>query len=502
MKIKLLQSIVSSSILLFSTANACTTILVGSDATADQSQFIARTEDHDPVLSKVFLVHDSESINNRIFKANKNKFQYQLPNKAFKYTSFSDGDTIQSHGEKLTWGAAGFNEVGVGMTATETIFASDKALKNDPYLVDFGITEDSIVDVILPYITTAKDGVERLGKIIEEKGAGEGFGVAFIDKTSIWYLETGSAHQWVAVKLPKDKYFVTGNQGRIQYIKTDDKNNYLYSKELISYAIKNKLYDKDKDGAFNFEKAYVKHNTNKNGDTYYNYPRVYALQKLFSPNIKTTLSNPSDYLVFQTPQNKLTLNDVKAGLRNTYENIGRKPYTKIPDTRIRPISIFRTEESHILQTRKNLPDTLSNVEYISYGMPSISMYIPIYTMNITDSNVPLSFKQKTKGEADSISAQWKFRKLQSLVMLDYYKYAPIVQKEYRDEESKLNTLQKEMEIKYLKTYKNNPEEANKLLVDFQKQAFEMALISTDKLTNEIFSKLTKDINERYLFSGA
>lgn len=484
------------------TVDACTTILVGEGATTDGSQFIARTEDHDPTLSKVFLVHNATETKSRIFKATKNNFSYPLPDKSFKYTSFSDGDTHVKNINELTWGAAGFNEVGVGMTATETIFASEKALKNDPYNEDSGITEDSITDVVLPYINSAKEGAERLGKIIEDKGAGEGFGVAFIDAREIWYLETGSGHQWMAQRLPNDKYFVTGNQGRLRKFDKNDSDNYISSKSLIEYAVANKLYNKNIDGDFDFEKAYAEHNTKENGDAYYNYPRVFALQKLFTKNIKINLSEPSKFPVFEKPSSKLDVNSVKNGLRNTYENIGGKPYSAFPETTMRPISLFRTQQSHILQTRKNLPEKIADIEYISYGMPSISIYIPVYVNNINTGDVPEIFRHQTFGKADSVSAQWKFRKLQTLVMLDYYKYAPIVQAEYKKTEQKFSEMQKEAEKKYIKIYKSHPTDADKVIKDFQSKVFSESLSVTDDLTNVIFTDLTKGVNGRYKFSGA
>lgn len=84
--------------------------------------------------------------------------------------------------------------------------------------------------MILPRIHSAREGAELLGKIIEEKGAGEGFGVAFVDEHEVWYLETGSGHQWMAAKLPRDQYFVSANQGRLRNYNPEDKANYLGSK--------------------------------------------------------------------------------------------------------------------------------------------------------------------------------------------------------------------------------------------------------------------------------
>ena len=55
--------------------------------------------------------------------------------------------------------------------------------------------------------------------------------------------------------MPRDKYFVTGNQSRLRDYDPTDKENYLASEGLISFAEKNGLYD-PKQGKFDFHEAY------------------------------------------------------------------------------------------------------------------------------------------------------------------------------------------------------------------------------------------------------
>lgn len=137
-------------------------------------------------------------------------------------------------------------------------------------------SKHSIQTVILPVVQTAREGAEMLGKIIEQKGASEGFGVAFVDSKEVWYLETGSGHQWLAVRLPANKYFVSANQGRLRLY---DPANYMASPTQLSFAEKHGLYHL-KDGAFDFHKA---SSQNVENDTVYNYPRVWTLQHMFNP---------------------------------------------------------------------------------------------------------------------------------------------------------------------------------------------------------------------------
>lgn len=99
--------------------------------------------------------------------------------------------------------------------------------------------------MILAQAKTAREAVKLLGRIVETQGAGESFGAGFVDKNEAWYFEAGSGHQWLAQRLPKDKYFATGNQGRLQSY--DPKNpDFMASKTLVSWAQEHGFYDPPK----------------------------------------------------------------------------------------------------------------------------------------------------------------------------------------------------------------------------------------------------------------
>lgn len=80
-----------------------------------------------------------------------------------------------------------------------------------------------MVTVVLPYIKSARAGVERLGKIVQEHGAAEADGILFADKDEAWYMEIGSGHHYVAQRIPDDSYAVVANQLAIQVIDFNDK---------------------------------------------------------------------------------------------------------------------------------------------------------------------------------------------------------------------------------------------------------------------------------------
>ena len=93
-----------------------------------------------------------------------------------RYTSCPSVDP--KHG---IWAATGINAANVGMTATETTTSNPRVLAADP-MVELreakdgeeercgGIGEEDIVVLVLPYIRSAREGVLRLGALLEQYG--------------------------------------------------------------------------------------------------------------------------------------------------------------------------------------------------------------------------------------------------------------------------------------------------------------------------------------------
>ena len=162
---------------------SCTTLLVGKNASYDGSTMIARNDDSgaNGFTPKKFIVISS--------KEQKRKY-----------------NAVKGKG---IWAASGINEENIAMTATETITSNPRVLGADP-LVEYdqennipgGIGEEDIVYIVLPYIHSAREGVERLGQLLEKYGTYEMNGIAFQDQNEIWWLETIGGHHWIAKKVP------------------------------------------------------------------------------------------------------------------------------------------------------------------------------------------------------------------------------------------------------------------------------------------------------------
>ena len=465
----------------------CTTIIIGQEQTADGSMIVARSEDWDAMEAKNYEIFEGTDNGPREFVAKDSPFRCELPEKALGYSALSP---YNLHGH---WGSAGFNTAGVGMSATESIFSSDEILKHDP-LVENGVAENSVFNITLPYVHTAREGVERLGMLIEKYGIAEGFGIGFVDSKEIWYLETACGHRWLACRMPKDQYFVTGNQSRFRTYDPNDKENYLASVDLIEFAEKHGLYNPAQ-GAFDFHEAYAR---DIKLDTTYNYPRVWGLQQFFSPEIKNDVTK-NTFPVFAKAAHKVTLTELRTAFRFHYDNTEHDPYLNSnPKEPYRPVSIFRTTQTHLLQVRPELPQAIGCVNYVAMGMADLGVFLPLY-QGIT--SYPEAYT-KGNGESSDDSAYWKFRKIMVLGMTNYNKYAPVIKEAYAKFEAETDQRQREMEEEYLRIYKTQPLHAQDLLQAFSDKILNSALDLADRLQEKLFTLMTQDIQQEYLFHGA
>ena len=190
MKIKSIIALVSALVLCLSavSASACTAIYVGSSLTEDGSTMFARSEDISNSYNKVFYFspagnHKAGEVYNGCYG-----FTYTFTKDSYSYTAFSDdnlsGVCPDCGGEHKhsPYEAGGTNEMGLTVSATETLGCSDAVYEADPH-VDTGIEEAEIPTVLLSECATAKSAVELLLKIYDESGCCGGSGIFISDNT-------------------------------------------------------------------------------------------------------------------------------------------------------------------------------------------------------------------------------------------------------------------------------------------------------------------------------
>jgi dipeptidase len=385
---------------------ACTTILVGKKASYDGAPIIARNEDsaNGEFNPKRFIVTQSED-QPRLYHSVLSHLDIQLPDNPLRYTSTPNADLKDG-----IWGEAGINAANVAMSATETITTNERVLGADPFvevqpaqgtkgqadykpLVPGGITEEDFLTTVLPYIHTAREGVTRLGSLLEKYGTSEMNGVAFSDSHDIWWIETVGGHHWIARRVPEDCYVTMPNQLGIDDFDIKDafgkQENFMCSADLREWMKANNL-DLSVDGEtghFNPRDAFGSHSDT---DHVYNTPRAWFMQRYLNPydedwDTDEALHNPeSDDIPWaRQPERKVTIEDIKYVLSSHYQGTPYDPYgkrgTHETRTMYRPIGINRQSELSVMEIRPDKPAAYAALQWISFGSNPFNAIEPYYT---------------------------------------------------------------------------------------------------------------------------
>ena len=372
----------------------CTTILVGKNASNDGSTMIARTDDGFFDVKKMVVVDPKKQP--RTYKSVIGHLTIELPENPMRYTACPNVD--RSSG---IWAATGINEANVGMTATETITTNPRVLGADPMVryqkaktrrekdIPGGIGEEDLVVLVLPYIHSAREGVLRLGALLEQYGTYESNGIAFQDEQEIWWLETIGGHHWIARRVADEECVVMPNQFGLDRFDFADalgagKEN-LCSADLKAFIEENHL-DTGNGGPFNPRYCF---GSRLDSDHVYNTPRAWFMGRYLCPTKyrwdgeNADFGPQSDNIPWSfVPERKVTVEDVKYILSSYYQGTPYNPYTKAEDPRkgiYRTIGINRTGVMAICQIRGGVAEALKAVEWICFGSTSFDTVLPVYT---------------------------------------------------------------------------------------------------------------------------
>ena len=373
---------------------SCTTVLVGKKASNDGSTMIARTDDGDFDVKKTIVVKPADQP--RKYKSKISHVEIELPDDPMRYTSSPSVDTKEG-----IWAATGINAANVGMTATETITSNPRVLAADPLLevkkgrgrtenkANGGIGEEDFVVLVLPYIKTAREGVERLASLLEKYGTYESNGIAFNDENEIWWMETIGGHHWIASKVPDDRVVVNPNQfGEDSFDMKDalgKQKAHMCSKDLKEFIEKNDL---DLNQGKNNDPRDI-FGSHADMDHIYNTPRAWFMGRYLASKSHTwdgpdaEFTPESDHLPWSlVPDRKVAVEDVQYLLSGHYQGTPYDPYTG-RDTGMRgmyrSIGINRTGVTSICQIRPDVPEEIKGVEWICYGSTPFACWVPVYT---------------------------------------------------------------------------------------------------------------------------
>ena len=414
---------------------ACTTILVGKKASYDGSTMIARNDDSPSgrfTPKKYVVVHPDEQP--RKYISVLSHVEIDLPDNPMRYTAVPnalEGDGI--------WAASGVNEANVAMTATETITSNPRVLGADPLVVyqpakdeqeevKGGIGEEDIVCLVLPYIRSAREGVKRLGSLLEQYGTYEMNGIAFQDADEIWWLETIGGHHWIARKVPDDVYVIMPNQLGIDQFNLEDafseQKEYMCSADLKDFIEKYHL-NLAMDGVLNPRDTFGSHD---DSDHVYNTPRAWYMGRCLNPRTWRWDGPAADFTPYSdnipwcmVPEKKVTVEDVKYVLSSHFQGTPYDPYAGYGESNMRgayrSIGINRNDFMSLIQINDNRPDDIKAIQWLSFASNAFNVMVPFYA----DIETTPDYLSNTTGEVSTDNFYWSSRMIAAMADASYKK---------------------------------------------------------------------------------
>ena len=484
---------------------SCTTILVGKLASNDNSTMIARTDDGHFDVKKMVVVEPKKQP--RKYKSVLSHVEIELPDNPMRYTASPSVDP-----KKGIWAATGINEANVGMTATETITSNPRVLAADPLVelqeakgrkkeVPGGIGEEDIVVLVLPYIRSAREGVERLGWLLEQYGTYEMNGIAFNDENEVWWLETIGGHHWVARRVPDDRVVINPNQFGMDDFDFDDafgeKKEHLCSADLLDFIKENHLDCNNNDKNEFYWNLRDIFGSRSDMDHIYNTPRAWFMARYLIPRDYKWDGEDADFTPesdnipwSMVPDRKVTAEDVKYLLSSHYQGTPYNPYTNHDTGKrgmYRSIGINRTGVTSICQIRSDVPDPLKGVEWICFGPTTFSSMLPVYT-NV--SRLPAYLSNVTL-DTSTENFYWGSRLIAALADHDYNTCVQLIERYHKAMNSKGRQIIREYDRKMIESGKFDLlEEANRKLCEMAKEQ------TTDTL-NKVLLESTKTMKDCY-----
>lgn len=344
----------------------CFTVLVGKDASADGSVLVAHNEDDRGEIL----------VNLRKIKPR----DYGAPQKV----ALGKGATLETDGR-----TAGFLWIEATTQEYADSFINDHGVLITSDSCPSRITEDDLTDggigwmlrrLVAEKATSARDAVRIAGTLIEKYGyraSGRTYSIA--DKNEAWMLAALRGRHWAAQRVPDDEVAVIPNHFTIRRFDADDPDHFLASPGIVEYAAKNGWYDKEKDGPFDFKKAFDRPSRREpaaDGNTLRHWRGLTLLTG-------RDWELGGDYPFSVKPGNKVTTEALKAVLRDHYEGTsydatdGYK--TGSPNrTKFRTICTASTINAFVVSLDADRPDPLSVRVWLALGKPDTTIFLPLY----------------------------------------------------------------------------------------------------------------------------
>ena len=285
----------------------------------------------------------------------------------------------------------------------ETTFGGRHDLSDSTAIMDYG----SLIYIALQRSKSAREAIQIMTDLVAAYGyCSEGESFSIVDKNEVWIMEMigkglgNKGAVWVAVRIPDDCIAAHANQSRIHRFPLNDKENCLYSKDVISFA-RSKGYFTGKDSEFSFSKAY---NPAEWGGLRFCEARVWSFYNQYTDNAEQWIpyilgENPEPMPLYVKPNRKLSVKDLMTSMRDHYEgtpfdptlDIGAGPFhspyrfhplgwevDSVKYAFERPTSTQQTGFVFVGQMRNYLPDETGGVFWFGVDDARFTVFTPMY----------------------------------------------------------------------------------------------------------------------------
>lgn len=353
----------------------CTSIAAGPAASRDASLMVARNEDCVRASWNKALIRRPQpewlafpnSASGGQWTLG-NGMRVSVPAQGLTYTGMPDAGANQEAtaavGNRFFFEERGVNACNFAISATNSMTTNPAAMAADPF-VDAGLAECILPTLLLPQARSARHALDLIAGYMSVQGASEPNGLFLADPQEIWYLEIGSGHHWIAVRVPADRYIAVANAFRIHDVDLADTANLRHSEGLFEFVRQHRLLPEPDATRFDFARAF-----GMLGEPY-NVDRVWLAQHLLTPSLNQPVRMPQ-YPLFLAPDRRIGPEDVMTVMRAGYAGT---PLQGIAD---RPIGWPKTAESHVIVLDPKMPEALRGLVWQCVSSPLCAPYLPLF----------------------------------------------------------------------------------------------------------------------------
>ena len=495
---------VLASLFAFTVGNACTNFIVGKKASKDGS--VICTYNADDYGMFMGLCHYPAA------KHGKGEMR-----------KVYDWDTNKYHGE-IAEAAETYNVIGNinewQVTIAETTFGGREEMVDTTGILDYG----SLIYIALQRSKSAREAISVMTTLVEKYGYNsEGESFTICDPNEAWIMEMmGCASDrklskertvWVAVRIPDEAISGHANQSRISRFDMNDKQNVLYSKNVVAYARRMGWYDgKDADFSFCNTYAFPDFSGRRICDA-----RVWSFFNKYADGMdryvawaEGSQSDAEPMPLWVIPKAKLSVADVESAMRDHYEGtpfsldgdigggIWQMPYRPTPlyfqvDGKKyfneRPTSTQQTSFSFVSQMRSWLPREIGGVLWFGNDDGNMVPYTPVYCCT-TESPRPYNTPKTDALIFSMDNAYWVQNWVSNMVYPRYSLMFPTLQQKRDSLDQSYFNVQKEVEdkalqmseterVKYLTSYTSR--KADEMLSTWKDLAFHLIVKYNDMI---------------------